>query len=69
MFGIYRYHLSVQNGSGTDLAWVSLYTLPVKNFPAFLFPDFSIFGMAEIHAEEFGNVFKRQVGTVRLRSR
>ena len=38
-------------GSGTVPAWVSLCSLPLKNFSAFGFPHFSVLRLAEIDAE------------------
>src|SRR6267378_4034437 len=43
----------------------SYFSLHLKNFPAFLFPYFSILGFSEIHAELHGNLFKRQLAIVR----
>jgi len=46
-------------------AYLSLCSFPLKNFPAFLLPKFSILGLPEIDTELLGNLFKRQLGIVR----
>jgi hypothetical protein len=41
------------------------FSLPLKNFPAFGFPRYSVLHFREIHTKLFRDVFKRQFGIIR----